>query len=184
MKSRLAERVVPLLAALAATAMLPSPARAQAAAAASAPVYRCPGPPIEYTDQLTPQQARDKGCRTIEGAPITIIQGLRRPPPANGASAAAPARPAEVRPAESRVDPAAQRARDNDARRILGDELRRAEEQLAALQREYNNGEPERRGDERNYQKYLDRVADLKAGIARKEADIAALKRELAKLGP
>ena len=50
------------------------------------------------------------------------------------------------------------------------------------LRREFNNGEPERRGDERNYQRYLDRVADMRAGIARKEADIAALKRELAKL--
>ena len=38
--------------------------------------------------------------------------------------------------------------------------------------------QPERRGDERNYQKYLDRTADLKSGIARKESDIAALKRE------
>jgi len=53
---------------------------------------------------------------------------------------------------------------------------------LAELRREYNNGEPERLGNERNYQKYLDRVADLKSSIARKEADIAAIKRELAKL--
>jgi len=50
------------------------------------------------------------------------------------------------------------------------------------MQAEYNKGEPERRGDERNYQKYLDRVSDLKSGIARKESDIAALKRELSKL--
>ena len=50
------------------------------------------------------------------------------------------------------------------------------------MQKEYNNGEPERLGDERNYQKYLDRVADLKAAIARKESDIAAIKRELSKL--
>jgi hypothetical protein len=52
------------------------------------------------------------------------------------------------------------------------------------MQKEYNNGEPERLGDERNYQKYLDRVADLKAGLARKESDIAAIKRELSKLPP
>lgn len=50
------------------------------------------------------------------------------------------------------------------------------------MKREYNNGEPERLGNERNYQKYLDRVAEMKSGIARKEADIAAIKRELAKL--
>ena len=83
---------------------------------------------------------------------------------------------------EMRVDPEAQRARDSDSRRILLAELRREEDRLAEMKREYNNGEPERQGNERNYQKYLDRVADMKSGIARKEADIAAIKRELAKL--
>ena len=97
---------------------------------------------------------------------------------------AAPPPAATPRPPEARVDPGAQRARDSDSRRILEGELRREEERLAELKREYNNGEPERLGNERNYQKYLDRVADLKSGIARKESDIAAIKRELAKLPP
>ena len=60
--------------------------------------------------------------------------------------------------------------------------MRKDEDRLAALQKEYNSGEPERRGDERNYQKYLDRVTELKSGIARKEADIVAIKREIGKL--
>ncbi len=89
-----------------------------------------------------------------------------------------------VRPPESKVDPGAQRQRDSDARRILEAELRREEDKLAALKRELNNGEPERRGDERNYQNYLDRVAQMRASLSRGEADIAALKRELAKLQP
>lgn len=149
-------------------------------------VYRCPGNPVLYTDQISAQDAKDRGCRTIEGAPITVLQGPRGRPPAPSASGPAGATPpaAAPRPADSRVDPTAQRARDNDARRILSDELRREEERLAALQKDYNNGEPERRGDERNYQKYLDRVADMKAAILRKESDIGALKRELAKLPP
>jgi len=83
---------------------------------------------------------------------------------------------------EAKVDPNDQRLRDSDARRILEAELSTETERLASLQKEYNNGEPERRGEERNFQKYLDRVAELKASIARKEDDIAALKRELAKL--
>jgi len=74
-----------------------------------------------------------------------------------------------------------QKARDSDARRILSAELQTEQERLAALQKDFNNGEPERQGNERNYQKYLDRVAEMKAAIARKEGDIAALKRELAK---
>ena len=67
-------------------------------------------------------------------------------------------------------------------RQVLERELREAEAKLAELQKEYAGGTPERRGDERNYQKYLDRVADLKASISRQEADIGAIKRELSKL--
>jgi hypothetical protein len=138
------------------------------------PVYRCPGPPVLYTDQISQQDARERGCRLIEGAPVTVVS----PPVRRPATAAA----SGPRPADSRVDAGEQRARDNDARRILGDELRREEERLAELRKEYNNGEPERRGDERNYQKYLDRVNDLKSAITRKEGDIAAIRREMAKL--
>ena len=96
-------------------------------------------------------------------------------------TAGAPVPPA---PNRERVDAAEQRNRDSDARRILEAELRKEEEQLANLRKEFNNGEPERRGDERNYQKYLDRVAEMKATIARKESDVAALRRELAKQTP
>jgi hypothetical protein len=155
----------------------------QAQAQASSAVYKCPGPPVLYTDQLSAREARERGCRLVEGTPITVIQS--RPPasaPRAASAESAPAAPVAARPPEARVDPAAQRARDSDARRILQNELRREEERLAELKREYNNGEPERRGDERNYQKYLDRVADLKSSIARKESDVAAIKREIAKL--
>jgi len=144
------------------------------AASGNSTVYRCPGPPVLYTDALTAKEAKEKNCRTIEGAPITVMQSQKPRPVA----ATAPA----SRPGDAKVDPADQKARDSDARRILEAELKREEERLGELQKEYNNGEPERRGDERNYQKYLDRVADLKANIGRKEADIAAIKRELAKL--
>jgi hypothetical protein len=169
----------PMILALATSAAMLGTAPAQAQ---TATVYRCPGPPVLYTDALTAEEARERGCRTIEGAPITVIQGNRSRPAAAGASkggnASAPGN------AESRVDPAAQRQRDGDARRILEAELRREEDKLAALRREFNNGEPERRGDERNYQNYLDRVAQMKSGMARSESDIAALKRELGKLPP
>ena len=143
------------------------------AAMAGSTVYRCPGPPVLYTDSLTPQEAKEKNCRTVEGAPVTVMQ-MSKPKPV--ASASSP------RNADARVTPDEQRARDSDARRILESELKTEEGRLAELQKEYNGGEPERQGDERNYQKYLDRVASMKAAIARKEADVAAIKRELAKL--
>ena len=154
-----------------------------AAQAQAGTVYRCPGPPVLYTDAVTANEARDRGCRTIEGAPITIIQAPKpRPPAASGNGGGASA--AASKPGEGRIDPSAQRQRDSDARRILDGELRREEDRLATLKRELNNGEPERRGEERNYQQYLDRVAQMRAGVGRAEADVAAIKRELAKLAP
>jgi hypothetical protein len=135
-------------------------------------VYRCPGPPVLYTDQITPVQAKERGCRTIEGAPITIVSPPSKPRPVAGTS----------RMSEGKIEAGEQRARDGDARKILDAELRREEAKLAELQKELNNGEPERKGDERNYQRYLDRVEEMKAAIARKQSDVAALKRELTKL--
>ena len=144
----------------------------------SSQVYRCPGPPVLYTDAISPQEAKERNCRSIEGAPITVMQA----PPRPAAAKPAPVAATTPRPADAKVDPTEQKSRDADARRILEAELRREEERLAALQAEYKNGEPDRLGDERNFAKYQERVANLKASITRTEADIAALKRELAKL--
>lgn len=155
--------------------LAPAPVAAQAGA-----VYRCPGPPVLYTDALSADEAREKGCRTIEGAPITVIQGTKPRPVAAGAGGGASA----ARTGDGKIDPAAQRQRDGDARRILEAELKREEDKLVVQKREYNNGEPERRGEERNFQRYMDRVAEMKAGLARTESDIAALRREIAKLAP
>lgn len=139
-------------------------------------VYRCPG--NLYTDQITAREAQERGCKTLSGAPVTVVQSpARRPASGTGPAASA----AQGRP-EVRVDPAEQRARDTDARRILEGELRKEEERLAQARRELADGEAQRRGDERNYAKYQERVAELKAAVARKEADVAAIRRELAKL--
>jgi len=81
------------------------------------------------------------------------------------------------------VGAADQRARDADARAILEDELRKAEARLADLRREYNDGSPQRTALEmRNPQGYIERTAELKAGVARAEADVAGIRRELGRL--
>jgi ubiquinone biosynthesis protein UbiJ len=65
---------------------------------------------------------------------------------------------------------------------ILTDEIRTEENKLAELKKEYQNGEPERLGSERNYAKYQERVATMKDDIARTEKNIEALKREIGQL--
>jgi hypothetical protein len=163
--------------ALTCAALLAGPAVAQ-----ERPVYRCPGPPVLYTDSVTPQEARERNCRSIEGTPISIVQG-NRPRAVASVGSGNGSTPSSSSPsANTRIDPADQRARDSDAKRILADELKREEDKLVAMRKDLNNGEPERNGDERNFQKYQDRVAEMKAAVVRKEADVAAIKRELAKL--
>ena len=136
-------------------------------------VYRCPG--NLYTDQITAKEAAAKGCKTLDGAAVTVLSSPPRRAAPAAAGGSAP---------ESRVEAMQQRQRDADRRRILEGELAREEARLAELQREYNNGEPERQGNERNFQRYLDRVAELKANVERSQSDVAALRRELAKLPP
>jgi hypothetical protein len=113
------------------------------------------------------------------------VQGLK---PAVNAPAAvrpgAPAAPGATPAGGPRVDASEQKSRDSDARQILESELKKAESRRAELLREYNNGEPEKRGDEaRNQQKYQDRVAELKSSLARTESDIAGIRRELGRFG-
>jgi hypothetical protein len=140
-------------------------------------MYRCPG--NDYKNTISAKEAEKLGCKRIEGAPVTVIQ-MTKPRPSNAAVPSA----SGGSTGGARVDPVAQRARDSDARRILEGELRSEEEKLAVMQKEFNNGQPERQGDEKNFQKYLDRVSDMRAAIARKQTDIAALQREIKKLPP
>ena len=140
---------------------------------AQARIYRCGN---EYTND--PVVAKSKGCNVMEGGNITIVEGTK---PAATRSGSAPV--AAARNGNDRVDPAAQRARDSDARSILEAEMRKAEERLAQARKDYANGEPEKQGIEsRNYQRYLDRVAELKAAVTRAESDVSGLQRELSRL--
>ena len=130
-------------------------------------IYRCGN---EYINNVRDAEAR--GCKLIEGGNITVVQGTK---PQGGS--------VRVASAGQKVDSADQKARDSDSRAILESELAKAKARQTDLLAEYNNGEPEKRGDEgRNYQKYLDRVAELKASIARNDSDIEGIQRELSRL--
>lgn len=138
------------------------------ASQAQGPIYRCGN---EYTNTVSESQKSQ--CKLLEGGNVTVVQGFKPP-------AAAPVKVASTAPSAKRVDGAEQKSRDSDARLILESELKKAQARRDELMREYNSGEPEKRGDEaRNYQKYLDRVTELKAEIARNSSDLAGIQREL-----
>ena len=137
-------------------------------------IFRCGN---SYTNDAA--EAKTKSCKLVEGGYITVVEGTRVQG-ASGGGGSTKVATAAPSSAGTRVDSADQKARDSDARQILESELKKAEARQAELLKEYNNGEPDKQGAEgRNYQKYLDRVAELKASIARNQSDIAGLKREL-----
>ncbi|MFC7514519.1 DUF4124 domain-containing protein [Herbaspirillum sp. GCM10030257] len=121
-----------------------------------------------------------KGCKKIDLPGITMIPAppTARKPVVQTAAAKPSASPSDF----PKVDGDTQKTRDNDRRQILADEMKSEEQKLANLKKEFNNGEPERRGDERNYAKYQERVATMKDDISRSEKNIEALKREIGNL--
>lgn len=140
-------------------------------------IYRCGN---EYTNRI----GNRKDCKVVEGGNVTVVRGTA--PAAAPAATPAPAAGGGQRnvvsapPSAPRIDSPEQRARDADAKAILEQELRRTEARQAELLKEYNNGEPDKIGGEaRNYQKYLDRVAEMKASIDRNQSDIEGIRREL-----
>ena len=142
-----------------------------------AQIYLCTdaGGHKELTDTSKP------GCKLLDVPGATIPAPPRRN--GNGAPLATPPRAPVTSPTDfPRVDSAEQRARDADRRGILDEELRSEQQKLADLRKEFNNGEPERRGDERNYAKYQERVASMRDSISRSEKNIEALKREIANI--
>ena len=80
------------------------------------------------------------------------------------------------------VDPATQKKRDESRRKILETELATEEQALAGARKALAEGEAVRYGDEKNYQRYLDRIQGLKDRVAQHERNVAALKQELANL--
>lgn len=156
--------------------------------AAAQQIFRCTnanGGAPEYTNNAKDALARS--CQVVSGGNVTVVQGTQTNP------GNAPAAPAAPRPAANNSGSSSssssgnnsteQRIRDSDARMILQAELKRAENRLAEQQKEFNNGEPEKQGIEgRNYQRYLDRVNEMKDGIARNQNDIAGIKREISRL--
>ncbi len=145
-------------------------------------IYRCGN---EYTNNAN--QARERGCKPVDGGNVTVLQSNSGGPRGNaGAATTGSSKPPAAASAPAgapKVDNSAQRSRDADARAILEAELRKAQTRLADLQKEYNNGTPEKTALEmRNVQRYMERTEELKANIARTESDIAGIQREIGRL--
>ena len=120
-----------------------------------------------------------KGCSTLaRDQAVSSVPGGGRPAaasaPSSGASSASVGFP--------RVDSGTQKARDTDRRRILEEELATEQRALDGAQKQLTEQEAVRYGDERNYQKVLDRLQPFKDKVHLHERNIEALKREIGNL--
>ena len=116
-----------------------------------------------------------KGCSKVELQGITVVPAPVLPPSAKKSQGKSASSPADF----PKVDDYTQKSRDSDRKQILQDELKAEQKKLNDLKKDYNNGEPERLGSERNYAKYQERTAGMKDDISRTEKNIEALQREL-----
>ena len=108
-----------------------------------------------------------KGCKRIETEAVNTVPFPK------------PAAPAPRASTTAKSDGGAQRGRDADRRKILQEELAAEEKKLAELKKEYNSGEPERQGGERNFARYQERTEKLKADVTRSESNVESLRREI-----
>jgi len=123
------------------------------------------------------------GCKTLNlPGSIPAPQSAPRRASQAPAPSLAPRAPMATPTDFPKVDNAQQKARDNDRREILNEELRMEERKLAEARKEFNSGEPERQGNERNFAKYQERVEMMRDSISRMEKNTEALRREIANI--
>jgi hypothetical protein len=139
-----------------------------------ADVYKCVN---DATGQTTYTNAKplvgQKGCSLMtKDQPVsTATGGATRKPSAAPSPSSFP-----------KVDSDTQKSRDSDRRKILETERASETKNLEAAKKDLAEQEATRNGNERNYQKYLDRIQQYKDAVTLHERNIEALNKELAKL--
>lgn len=140
-------------------------AAAVAATASHADVYKCVDADGHVTYTNTKSSA--KGCKVLsQDQRVSTVPGRATPSPAGF----------------PKVDGDTQKARDSDRRKILEQELGTEQQYLDQARKELAEQEAVRSGDERNYQRVLDRLQPYKDKMALHERNIEALKKEIANL--
>jgi hypothetical protein len=137
-----------------------------AATAAHADIYKL----VDENGRVTYSNVPMAGAKVIVMDPIQTVPAAKVKEPAS--STATPAN-------FPKVDSATQRNRDNSRKKILDDELAAEEKLLGDAKKALAEGEAERRGDERNFAKYQERVQKLKDTVSLHEKNIAALRKEI-----
>jgi hypothetical protein len=138
------------------------------ASVAHAEIYKCVDEDGRVT--YTNDRGLGRGCTQMsEDQPVSSV-----PLPAP--------RPQATPSGFPRVAPDAQRARDDTRRQVLEKELQAEEAALAEARQALAEQEAIRLGNERNYQKVLDRLQPFKDKVELHQRNIEALRKEIGSL--
>ena len=141
-------------------------------AAAGATTYKC----IDSTGRSTYTNVNEdlggKKC-TVVSREVSVVPVAPPAPARQGTQT-------DAGKGVARVDAQTQRSRDDQRRFILQRELQDAEKQLVEARKKLAEQEAIRGGDERNYQRVLDRLKPYQDEVRVAEDNVAAVKRELA----
>jgi len=130
---------------------------------------------VDKEGRVTYSNVPLKGAKKVqcfEPPPVPV-------PPPQSEKAGAP-RKADVPGEAPKVDQQTQHKRDVDRRRILEQELADEEGKLGEARKALLEQQSMRAGDERNFQKVLERLKPYQDAVAQHERNIQSIKQELA----
>lgn len=140
------------------------------AAARADTLYKCTDGQGHVT--YTNQKASGKDCVILsQDKPVSTFSAPSRSRPAMSTPGGFP-----------RVGSDQQKARDSDRRSILEEELATEQKKLDEARKALAEQESVRQGDERNYQRVLDRLKPYQETVQLHERNVEALRKELANL--
>jgi hypothetical protein len=136
-----------------------------------ADIFKCTDSSGHVT--YTNQKSADKGCVLLsKDQAVSTVPGARSTAKSSGPSPAG----------FPKVDGDTQRRRDDDRRKILDQELSAEEKSLEQAKKDLAEQEIQRSGDEKNYQRVLDRLQPYKDKVTLHERNVEALKKEIGNL--
>lgn len=139
------------------------------AAAAQAEVYKY----VDAQGHVTYTNIPTKGAQRVQLTPLSSYRSQ------DGGQTRKKLNDASPTGAGVKVDSDTQKQRDGGRRKILEQELANEQKALGDAEKALADGKAVRTGDEKNYQKYLDRIKGLEDTVTAHQKNIAAIRQEL-----
>lgn len=152
---------------------------------AQADVYKCVDNEGRATYTNEKPTATQKNCSLLSRDLVSVVNSGGSASPAKKPTTSGTPGKASANPTPAgfpSVDSGTQKERDSTRRTILEQELAGEEKLLAEAKKTLAEQEATRLGDERNYQRVIERVQPYKDKVALHERNVEAIRKEISKL--